>query len=160
VTILTPGVRAAALLVDGFDIHRATPVLGSLGCLEHAVLPLSFPVLHVHLLDSAVEVLDVDRAVVVIDGDDLEQLAAAEAIPQADIRMRSRHRTYLLKARSLCCVRHKRATPLRGSEELICSAREHDKERYPIRLLTAVDVALCVCRFQSLIEINQRLSGG
>src|SRR5262249_22918644 len=70
---------AAPVLVGAFDVHRAGPVLGSFGGLERTVLPLRFPVLDVHLFDRAVEVLDLDGAVVIIEGDYLEQRAAVQA---------------------------------------------------------------------------------
>ena len=55
------------------DVNRAAPVLGCFRGLECAIFPLRLPVLDVHLLDRTVEVLDLDRAVVAIVGDHLEQ---------------------------------------------------------------------------------------
>src|SRR5579862_218862 len=66
----------AALIVGVFDVHRAAPVLGSLGRFERAVLPLALPVLDVHLLDGAVEILDLNGAVIVIERDYLEKRTA------------------------------------------------------------------------------------
>src|SRR5207302_11201159 len=83
---------AGARLVRGPDVDRAAPVLRSFGGLEPTVFPLSVPVLDVHLLDSAVEILDLDGAVIVVECNDFEQRTAVQAIPVADSRLRSRHR--------------------------------------------------------------------
>src|SRR6185312_7081381 len=84
-------VGAAALLVACLHVHGAAPILRSFRGLERTLFPLRFPVLAVHFLDGAVEVLDIYRALVIVEGDDLEQLAAAHAIPVTDTGLSSRH---------------------------------------------------------------------
>src|SRR5437868_378286 len=78
VPVLRQRVRArAAALVRGLDIDRAAPVLGSFGGFERAVLPLRLPLLNVHFLARAVEILDLDLPVVIVESHSLEQHAAA-----------------------------------------------------------------------------------
>src|SRR5450631_746773 len=79
------------------DVDRAAPVLRRLARFERAVLPLRVPVLALQFLDGAVEVLDLDGAVVLVVGDHLEERAAGFAIPVADIRLRNVHGTFLLQ---------------------------------------------------------------
>src|SRR6516164_385776 len=67
IAIFTEGVAAAAFLIAAFDVDRSRPVLRGLRGLERAVLPLRLPVLHVHLLDRTIEILDFDGAVVVVE---------------------------------------------------------------------------------------------
>src|SRR5215469_12571037 len=101
VTVVIERVAAAAFLIAAFDIDRPGPVLGSLGRLERAFLPLRFPVLDVHLLDRTVEILDFDRAIVVVESHHFEQRATVEAVPVADTGLRSRHRRHLPRGSSL-----------------------------------------------------------
>src|SRR5262249_24321084 len=97
VAIVAERVATAAFIVTAFDVDRSGPVLGSLGRLECAFFPLRVPVLDVHLLDRTIEILDFDRAVVVVESYHLEQRATVEAIPVADTGLRSRHRRHLPK---------------------------------------------------------------
>src|SRR5487761_547839 len=64
--VLIDVVGAAAVFVAALHVHGAAPILRRFRRLERAVLPLRFPVLAIRLLDGAVEVLDIYRALVVI----------------------------------------------------------------------------------------------
>src|SRR4029077_6463063 len=97
VAIVVERVAAAAFIVTSFDVDRSGPVLRSLGGLECAFFPLRLPVLDVHLLDRTIEILDFDRAVVVVESYHLEHSTTVEAIPVADTGLRSRHRRHLPK---------------------------------------------------------------
>src|SRR5688572_23436925 len=63
-------------VVFRLHVDRAAPVFRRARTLEGAVLPLGFPVLEIQLLDSAVVVLNLDGAVIVVERDDLEERAA------------------------------------------------------------------------------------
>src|SRR6185312_11310610 len=85
--IFAGGIGVARIAL-GLDIDGAAPILRRFGRFQRTVVPLGVPVVDVHFLDRAVEVLELDRAVVLIDRHDLEQLTAVESIPLADSRMR------------------------------------------------------------------------
>src|ERR1700680_4020224 len=86
----------AGAFLGRIDVDRAAPILRRLARFERAVLPLRVPVLALQLLNGAVKVLDLDRAIVLVIGNDLED-ATGIAIPVADIRLRNIHGTHLLQ---------------------------------------------------------------
>ena len=92
------------LVVFGLDVDGTRPVFRRFRDSDLVVEP----VLELDLLDGAVEVLDLDRAIVRIDCDDFESLAAGPTVPIADDR---------------CGVRHLQF-PFAGSNALLCSLPE------------------------------------
>src|SRR5476649_891890 len=82
--------------VGPVDVDRAAPILRRLAGFKRAFLPLRIPVVALQLFDGAVKKLDLDGAVVVVVGDDLEERAIGVAIPVADNRLRNLHGSHLL----------------------------------------------------------------
>ena len=79
------------------------PVQSSGGSVD--AISSSTPLLEIEFLDGAVEVLDLDGAIVAIDGDDLEGVATGRSVPLAD---------------DGCGIRHS-LNPLRGRRALLSS---------------------------------------
>src|SRR5262249_55640583 len=73
---LAVAASAALAVLIRLHIARAAPVLRRFRAFQRAVFPLAVPVLDIHFLDSAVEVLDLDGAVIIVVCDDLEESAA------------------------------------------------------------------------------------
>jgi hypothetical protein len=81
--------------VLGFDVQRAGPVLGRLRGLEFALDPL----LDLEFLDGAVEVLNLDRTIVAVDGDDFERVSSGAPVPLANDGCELRHGLNLYRSR-------------------------------------------------------------
>src|SRR6185437_4358399 len=132
--IFAGGIGVARIAL-GLDIDGAAPILRRFGRFQRTVVPLGVPVVDVHFLDRAVEVLQLDRAVVLIDRHDLEQLTAVESIPLADSRMRRRHLANLRQCSVLVaspCVHPGRGPWPRGCQ-LLCLARTSHERRSMLR---------------------------
>src|SRR5688572_3112809 len=84
VVVFAVAQRAARVVFFRIDVHGSGPVFGRLDLFERAGFLLGLPVFDVHLFNGAVEVLQLDGAVVFIEGDDLERFAALDAVPVAD----------------------------------------------------------------------------
>src|SRR5436190_3740034 len=76
--------RAARIVFFGIDIDGAGPVFRWFNFFETAAFVRGLPVFEIHLFNRAIEVLQLDRAIVFIEGDDLERITAQDAVPVAD----------------------------------------------------------------------------
>ena len=85
VLVLRPGaahvILELSIQVLGLHIDCARPVFGSVGGIDELVEQLLVPGVELNLRDRAVEVLNFDGLIVVVDGDNFKELVSPAAIP-------------------------------------------------------------------------------